>query len=362
MPKLWPWTIIAAIFLTSLLWQWGTWQRYLFVDGTFWVSRAEHVAHDITHGPLYFYSPRHAGHPGLPPLLGAAAWHAFGFTMADSLRLSVSALQAVLITVAVILAYKLRPDTWWAFTVAGMLWLYRLYEDSNPADTIMFSLTVIIFLLLLWHIEKPKTSLPVSFSLAAALGAALATRIHLALPVAGICLLALFFFSGLKRTFFIAAVAAVMMYALNPYLWYAPQLYLRPTLIGEFHYVTTTSTPSAPITVADVIRYSPLSFLAITWAAVILFSKKIPTSLPRRFLVVLLAVTTVWLGLLFISRIESRRYYFPLIATWEILFPLFVMEAGTAVAKAKGIQLRGQHVMNFITQSLLVVYTSHLFL
>lgn len=195
-----------------------------------------------------------------------------------------------------------------------------------------------------------------------AFGVALATRIHLAIPLVGISVLALAIFFDLKRAFFIGVVALVSCYAFNPFLWYAPALYVRPALFGQFWYVTTMNTTATPMALGDIMRYSPLSFLTIAWALIVLFVRKLTSPLPRRFLIVLLAVSTFWLVLLFISRIESRRYYYPLVALWEILFPLFVFEASKTIAMKKGLQTRGQNIMNLITQGLIIVYTTHLFL
>lgn len=318
----------CVAFLVAFPAQWALWQSVNFVDQSFWLEKIEYLAEDLTSDPLIFDTRRHPAHPGTLVLVAATAIHAGGFSLLDSLRDAVALLNAVIIAAILSVARQLRPHSPWWLGIGGLLLFHPFYETVNPLDVVVSSLIVLIFLLLLLHQEKRETTrVSTSLALAFCLGAAAATRLHITFLLAVPLLIAMIYSTGIRRAGLVGASALVAAQALNPFMWYSPQVFLNAAGGQQLVYFTdktinlSTDFQLAPLA---LVTSSPLAIVSLV-LALVFFVCRGQSPLPRSFITTLLIGTSVVLGVFWLSNLQSYRYVFPVILIWETLLPLFVL-------------------------------------
>ncbi len=319
-------TIILAIAVVSLGFQVFIWEHTTLFDPDFWITRAQYLAHDITHLPVRFNPLRHPGHPAMPPLLIASAFILGGVDAESALRISSIILGTCIIAVSsIFLLTHFKQHRQWVIFIIGMLITNRLLANSNVADAFLMPVILLFFLAIyiIWEQKHRSKYLLLAISLSA--GLALATRTHNAVPLLApaFCLLPIRI--GMKKTAILAVGTLVFWYTFTPIIWFTPLQYIRYALIGEPTYVLYTSASIPPSSLVqtslfDIAVASPLMVIGILLGIAWLYGPKEHDLIPKWYLASLLISTASLLSILQISHIESLRYYYPLIMVWEIFF------------------------------------------
>lgn len=313
----------CVAFLVALLAQSVLWWSVDFVDESFWLEKIEYLGEDIADGLLVFGAGRHAAHPGTPVLLPAAVVSKIGMSAADGLRITVTLINAVVIAAIVTMIRQLRPENPWWLGAAGVMLFNPVYQNVNPLDVIVSSLTVLVFLTLWWCLEKHRAA----FLLAILLGIMIATRLHVALLLAVPVLGALVYKGSFRRATLVGLGALVTTLVLVPFMWLSPVVFMQAAVVSQFAYFTDQTVYLAETSELSSWKFmtsSPLAVFSLLLAMIGLAWEKC-SPLPRFFAITLLVGTIVVLGVFGLSNLQSYRYVFPVIMVWEVLLPLFIL-------------------------------------
>lgn len=300
------------------------WKQTSFVDQRFWVKKTELLAHDLATGHHPLPVKTYPAHPGMPPLLVAAGASVFfKVPVEEGLRMSVTLLNALIISGIAAITKRIGPQSWWWISGTGLALLYSHYDNVNPLDAVTIPLITLVAVLLLWHYQqRARTPLLATLALGLAVGFTAATRLHMAILIVAPLLAVSVRVLSRSQLLIIAGSALAWLQALNPIMWYAPLAYLREALFPYTHYFTggVPSESSYQFSVSEM----PLGIIAALLALVFYGIPSLPSPLPRRYLFGLFASTACPLIIFQLSSVQDIRYFLPIIFLWEFFLPLFV--------------------------------------
>ena len=352
-------TISVVIAITAAV-QIYTWHDRFFVDQNFWVKKAENFHQDIQKGPLWYGSLRYPVHPAAPLLLASSAGQALGMPPLGSIRAAIILLNTACISCSILLLRNRFPQIAWWISGGGVLLLSTLHRIISPADAVFAPLVFLAWLLLLWHIQaKGRSNLQVSIALGVAVGLTLSTRIHLAIIFFTPALLVSSVIIGWRRLLVIGSTAVAVMVISNPLLWHAPWIYLQSALIGEYRHATQSefTIPLPQVQWPEAVQYSLLASISFLVGLLYLWRHHWPMPLPRPFLKILLGTTIISVLMVKRSNVETIRYFYPLILTWEALLPLFCLHAARLSSEAIRLSpAQSRLVAHFVTAILIVTF------
>ncbi len=211
----------AALFPQAYLWQ-----SVNFVDEGFWLNKVSLLKEDLFNGPLIFDAERYASHPGTLVLIPAAVAAKAGLSATVSIRMAVIVLNSAAAAAAASVARQARKGGAWWLGLGGVLLFNPVYENVNPLDPVVSSLSVLAFLLLLRHLDTRQKSSPRDLAvLGLVLGAAAAARLHVTLLLAIAIGVGLAYSQSLKKAGVVCLWALLATALLIPYLWFSPLVF-----------------------------------------------------------------------------------------------------------------------------------------
>ena len=111
----------------------------------------------------------------------------------------------------------------------------------------------------------------------------------------------------------------------NPFYWFAPIEYIKTIILRTSSHIVYTGSPGFQLTPLWVLYYTPLTTISI-FLAVLFFIYARPTlPLSSPFLLTLFLITAATSSLFLSAKSQTLRYLYPLIFTWDILLPLFLL-------------------------------------
>jgi hypothetical protein len=218
---------------------------------------------------------------------------------------------------------------WWT-GAAGLILFHPFLRQMNPLDVVVSALFVLIAALWLWY-EEQRESAPRSLSLllGLCLGAALATRLHVAALFSLPLLVALTVRGGIKRGLVVSATAAISAIALNPLLWFAPESFLRVAILDQFVYFTSATAGLvilSDFSWLEMVRLSPLATISFMLALIYLFFPALRSPLPRHYIFLLLVSSLFTLSVMQLANLRVYRFALPILFIWEAFLPLFIWQ------------------------------------
>lgn len=363
------------IFALTLVLQTFIWNHAPLTDQAIWARRITTlIPHELT--PASIIDQEYSSTPGTVTLfLGQVILHT-GATPIKSLHISVSLLVALAAASAASIAYSIKPQTWWWAAVAILIAAHPIYLQASPVDAVATPLIAVSVLVFLWY-ERRQGAAPLQqdLLLACLLGATLATRLHIAALVFVPALTLLSRIVAWQRIFIITGTMLAVTIALNPYLGYIPGTYLRVGVFGDtLSYVqasvartsitpiqvaviqnlpgatsTHTTTPAQPPLSPSRLLFTFFALLSAGIAASYLFVSPLAQSSPvsKRFIRALFAISALVVLTLAVTGLYIPRYFFPVVLTWEIFLPLFLLHLFS--------QTRFMHLRQHFVQNLAAV-------
>lgn len=316
--------IFVAVFVAAFFLQWFGWSAGI-TDGSLWENEAKYVqTGDVAHEFDFFGA---YGHPGGPIIEGVIAAHTVLRIPYDDVIIPfLCIVDALLIALATVLCYLLRPKyLWWLVAAAVLSLNSNFFQYATPPSAIASLLLVVLSLYALWLYERPDAASSRFVLWGAVAGLAGATRAPESAVIFTALLLLLWSRFGWRKAVYAAAAAGAVFVLADPFMLFMPVRHLGDLFHKAFlHYAEFAPAPLAPGT---LIAFSSLSFISVFLAvATASLRRKISDSIPPRYLAVLL-VFTVALSVIFLTaRYESARYFLPLTLLWEALLPLFLFQ------------------------------------
>lgn len=325
--------LFLAIFLVSFLMQSSYFRMMPFIDNDKWVSRTINLSQDIFTRPVHlnFYdennNPRYSPHPGTTITLLSALLHKSGLSGQASLIFAITLLTSLLAASIASVCHYLRPHSPWWLVAAIIIIIHPLYFYSTPTNAIIGPVTALLFLLALTVYEK--RSQPISLSLTSfisfVVGLGLSTRIHDTVFIAAPLFAFIGAYISTRRLLLMMAASALFAILLNPFYWFVPIEFIKGAILRTSSSIIYTGFPGFHLTPLWALYYTPLTIISIVLAVMffIYARPKLPLSAP--FLLTLFLITAATIGLFVSVKSQTLRYLYPLIFTWDILLPLFLL-------------------------------------
>lgn len=319
--------VFLAIFFTQFI----LWRLVIFADFNYWVTKIDIFGKELRSFELIFNPLFDAPHPGTFFLLITQIFRSIGFSSNYSLLITEILLNTILISIICLLSYFLFPKKLWWLSI-GVFFIFNNFAFySNPVDIVVSELIIIAFLSAMWHFSKTdKTPTVISITLGAALGLALASRIHITSAISLILLIGLLFVINWRRLLLITTTTILTAWLFIPYLWKNPL-----DILSFFSYTSSlydSSTISLRhgyhVSILEIISSAPLASLSfVLLILLIALPKKISlVEIPKRFLLTLFATITITSGIILRSNMVDIRFLYPLFFLSQIFLPLFLLE------------------------------------
>jgi hypothetical protein len=306
-----------------------------FGDSDKWVQRAQNLSDDILTTPIRINLKdnndnfRYGGHPGTTIILPAAFAYKLGADPQKSLTNTVAFLNAILIAAIATVCFKLRPQSPWYLTVAPFLAIHPLYFYGTPTNIVIAPTIALLSLLALSiyeHRNKP-TLKPYMISFAAVAGFALATRLPITILIAAPLISFVSAYVKARKTLIIIFITVLTGFILNTFLWLIPGEFITTIILRTASHIAHIGTPGLVYTPSQFIYYSPIAFVAFLFISVLLFLPSYKPPVTRSFILTFLLITGTALAVFIGSSFKTLRYLYPIIFTWNVLFPLFLLHA-----------------------------------
>lgn len=331
--------LFFAIFLVSLLVHFSYFRQITFADYDKWVTRTINLSQDIlTLSPhITFYDAnqnyRYGSHPGTTFILPAALLYKAGLSGSLSLLFAITFLTSLLTAAITTTCRYLRPHSYWWLVVAIILFIHPLYFYGTPTNVIIGPTIALLFLLALVVYEQRKHLLSVYLVLFISfiIGLGLSTRLHDTVFIGAPLIASMRAYVSNKRLTLMILASAFFAFILNPFLWFIPIEYLKTVILRTSSHIVYAGSPGFLLTPLWALHYTPLTIISIT-LAILLFvfvRKKLPVSSP--FLLTLLLITAITTGLFLTAKFQTLRYFYPLIFTWDIFLPLFLLRLSDSI-------------------------------
>ena len=325
--------LFLAVFFVSFLIHSSYFRLITFADYDKWVARTINLSEDIlTPSPqIRFFDVNHeyryGSHPGTTFLLPAASLYKLGLPGPTSLFLSITFISSFLTASIAAACHHLRPRSPWWLISSIILFIHPLYFYSTPTNAIIGPITALLFLLALVVYEQRKQSLSVGLILFISFifGLGLSTRLHDTVFIGAPLITFIGAYVRKKHLILMILAAALFAFVLNPFLWFIPLEYLKTAILRTSSHLAYTGMPGFNLTLLWALYYTPLTIISIALAVVsfIFARKKLPVSSP--FLLTLFLITAITIGLFRSANFKTLRYFYPLIFTWDIFLPLFLL-------------------------------------
>lgn len=325
--------LFLAIFLVSFLVQSGYFRMMLFIDNEKWVSRTINLSQDVFTRPVHldFYdennNPRYSPHPGTTITLISALLYKSGQSGQASLIFAITLLTSFLAASIASVCHYLRPYSPWWLVAAIIIIIHPLYFYSTPTNAIIGPVTALLFLLALTVYEKRSQTISlglISF-IAFVIGLGLSTRIHDTVFIAAPLLAFIGAYIGTKRLMFMIVASALFAILFNPFYWFVPIEFIKEAILRTSSSIVYTGFPGFHLTPLWVLYYTPLTIISIVLAIMLFIYARPELPLSSPFLLTLFLITATTLGLFLSVKSQTLRYLYPLIFTWDILLPLFLL-------------------------------------
>jgi|GEM_PF-3359778 4-amino-4-deoxy-L-arabinose transferase-like glycosyltransferase len=327
--------IFFATFLVAFIIQTSYYQAIYLGDNDLWVQRLQNLSDDILRAPVHIDFKdsddkfRYGAHPGTSIILPAAIFYRLGADPQKSLINTVALLNAFLIATTTLVCFKLRPKSPWYISTGIILSIHPLYFYGSPINVIIATATALMFLLALSIYEnRNKPTLKYYLiSFAAATGLGLATRLPITVIIAAPLFSFISAYINVKKVILTILIALFTAFILNPFLWLIPIEYMSTIILRTATHVVHVGIQVVAYTPALLIYYSPITPIAITFISILLFLPSYKPPVSRPFLITLILITGLVMSILFGSGFKTLRYLYPIIFTWDILFPLFLLHS-----------------------------------
>ena len=327
--KSWLLALFIGTFLISFVCQGIRWKEFDMIDSGMWGHEAEYVLHN---DPREFNFLQAYGHPGGPVIEGAILIHGISKIPYDqAVLLLVTILDSLIIAAICVMCFILRKNSLWWIAALGTLSLNTLYDYATPPTAIAAVLIVLLCLLTLYIYEEREKIKPrylVAWALVG--GLAIATR-------ADIGILSFFVFSALlikpigwKKVAILGAEAFLAFVIFDPFMWFMPIQHIKDLIFKVvYHYADFQPTHMSLI---SVISISLLAFVSIFLSvAFLLLRKKLRSPVQPAFIITLILMTIGLYAIFMTARIQTERYYLPILFIWETFLPLFIFSLIDAI-------------------------------
>lgn len=361
----------CAIFLVSFLVQLFIWHHDDFTDQALWTRRlAEFIPAQLA--PADLIEKRYSSTPGTPVLILGHAFFKSGFSTTESLRISVSLLVAFNCAWVAYMAKKLIPESPWWLAAGVVVVAHPLFLQASPVDAVVGPMLCSFGLGALYlALSRDRSAL--FFATPVIGGAALATRFHISALCIGLTLLLLFRTFRLKKTLLFIGITTAVATALNPFLQFIPRTYFDVSVAQQFGFFSGSSimeqeTVQRVLLMDDLLFFS-FAILSIVVAFGYILAKNYITSLPipHSHILAAIGITGIVSGLLFVSALQSIRYFFPIVLFWELLLPALLLPFARRIAISSLSPKNSVAVMSWVVVLLLsasniflLLYTLHL--
>lgn len=321
-----PLLVFLATFALIASVQWYlVWDDARLIDGALWVPAIEEAMEGRfpdPEDPIY-------GYPGTTFLFPAMALHhLFGIGAAVEYRLVMTFLPALAGALAAMLAFVLRPRTfWWAFVA----WLYAFqsqFSIATPPSGLFVAFLPLLLLVVLYAAERKPPTL--GFAAAGALGGVmLATRLESAIPVLGV---ATFYLSTkrLSALYIVPLIALGLFMALNPSLWIEGPIAHLGNVLAKVLYLSGPSEYWSADPLTAMLAAGKLGLVALALAALLLATRSV-RSLPRGYLAFCTGMTLAALAGLSLVEYHPTWLYAPFLVAFQMFLPLLALDAYDAL-------------------------------
>lgn len=316
----------VAMLVVALLAQGLLFSKIELVDERLWSGRIDTFKWELAGNRLDPSNRAYPGHPGTTIILIGALLESSGVPAKDSVSWTVAILNALSIALVVLLAKLRAPKSMWWFVAAIILLFNDAYFRASPTNAVMAPLGVAGVLLALWLYENHDHRLVrhgmVLWGVLAGLG--LATRWPATVLLYAPLSLLLVWRLGIKKILAVAGIGLTVAVGIDPLLWYRP--IERLGVMAAHLFRSAYLANPLYLHVADFVLLSPLAILGLAIAVVIITGeKRLPAPVARDFLLTLLLITGLF-ALVFLNLdYQSLRYFDPIIFTWEIMLPFFLL-------------------------------------
>lgn len=318
--------LFKKIFITTFVVSLGLFAlqyKINVVDVPLWAEQAQVFEEHTTP----FKTMDAYGHPGGPLLIGTIFIHKIlpSISYTDAITIFISITSAFIVAAICVLAFVLKRNYIWLFTLLFILSINRLYYSSTPPTTLSTLLSIFLCLLSLYIFErkeKVKNIGIVSWGIIS--GILIATRVDTGGYLTLMFGVLLLYSVGFKRTW-LALISSIIAFCIfDPFMWFEPIQHVRYLVWYLFNHYRGDSLES--IISFPVIFYdSFFAWLSIFSAGILVYfkhtSKKV---LPIVFLILLVVMTIVLYCIVLTSHYQVMRYLYPIILIWETFLPLFM--------------------------------------
>lgn len=301
------------------------WKNLLIIDGVPWtvaVSNAQ--GWDFPAEGEFTY-----GYPGMSLLLPAAGIVDVVGKPEYALRTVMPLLTTLAATIAVVVAYLLRPRSVWWFFVA---WLYAFgsqVASATPPSGLMVAFLPVLVLLSLLAYERARPGIPLLAGIGAWSGLMLVTRLDMAVPFVAAATLLL----STRRAL---ALYVVPLVALNVFLLLNPSFWIESPigyLSGTFAKILdlAANSPMAEVNVLGAIKQASTFGAVALLLTIALIALRQLRSLPVKFMAALAALSVLLIAAIAFSHHHPSWMFSPFLVTFQVFLPLLVLDAFKAL-------------------------------
>ncbi len=316
---------LIVFFIASLA-QGILWQQTRLVDEPLWLERIAQLSFELEHNELTPTNPVYSGHPGMVVVVIGSLAHQAGLPLKSGLVIGLTLLNALSISMAIVLSRVLRPKSMWWVVLTATLLFNTVYLRATPTNAVMAPLSVLLVLLALWLYENYKHQwvqrLTILWGVSAGIG--LATRWPTTIIIFAPLLVLLSFKLGIKKMLAASGISLAVAIIVDPLMRHAPwdRFYYMVGHLSKSAFLANEST----VRVVDFVLLTPLAMLGFLIAILLLVWRKYLLSpVPLDFLLILLVITGLFFMVFLSLNYQSIRYFQPMILVWEGLLPLFLL-------------------------------------
>jgi hypothetical protein len=326
--------VFAGVFLFSFLVQFGIWFTGAgYIDDTMWMDDALKFSRGVF---PEFGSPTPV-HPGTGLLLPAAVLLLLPLNPWITFHLALAGLMALGITASSYTAFLLRPKSLWWVGVAVLLAPNAIFPHAT-APSALASVFAVLFVLLMLLAKELRGNATVLACLGACAGFMASVRIDISAFLSVLSLAYLWPVPG-NRIWVAVAMAAAYFAALDPYLYIDFAEHIR----GIYGQIDQNRQVMATFGYTPWVAFLPS--VSVVAALVYAYLRPQHTSLPKEYLVWLLAMTGILCSLLAVSDYHPMRYFLPLMCIWEVFLFLFALEYASQEPLFRKLKIRTEYLV-----------------
>ena len=316
--------IFLWVFLYVFLIQLTTIAPNITSDRTMWANQIQYF---LEQDPRVFDFNRAYGHPGTTLVaLGSMLHVFFGISYLNALSLSISIFIAGTTAACAVICSKLHENSIWWISTTLILSFNRLYSFSTPPTAIVMPLVTLIVLAAWFLLEQRSIQSKQHYILwGCFIGLSAATRIDATILVGIPMLMLIWYRNGKKVLLPVIAGTIVSFFVVDPFLWYMPVQHFKDLVYKFTYHYSHYSLPTS-INGDEWAHAIPLSVISIVCSLVILNRRPRLLVMPFQIFITLLGITFLASVIIYTSKFQAIRYFYPVIIVWEILLPLFALQ------------------------------------